>query len=49
MEIKKAEQPKETKPNENSSINKSEFFKGVKFALDELAKGKTVEEILAAL
>ena len=43
------EQPKETKPNENSSINKSEFFKGVKFALDELAKGKTAEEILAAL
>lgn len=48
-EIKKAEQPKETKPNENSSINKSEFFKGVKFALDELAKGKTAEEILTAL
>ena len=48
-EIKKAEQPKETKPNENFSINKSEFFKGVKFALDELAKGKTAEEILTAL
>ena len=46
---KEAEQPKETKPNENSSINKSEFFKGVKFALDELAKGKTAEEILTAL
>ena len=45
-EVKKAEHPKD---NKNSSINKSEFFKGVKFALDELAKGKTAEEILAAL
>ena len=48
-EVKKAEHPKITKTVENSSINKSEFFKGVKFALDELAKGKTAEEILAAL
>lgn len=48
-EVKKTEHSKENKNNENLSINKSEFFKGVKFALDELAKGKTVEEILAAL
>lgn len=48
-EVKKAEHPKDNKNNKNSSINKSEFFKGVKFALDELAKGKTAEEILAAL
>ena len=37
------------KNNEKLSINKSEFFKGVKFALDELSKGKSAEEILAAL
>lgn len=48
-EVKKAEHPKDNKNNKNSSTNKSEFFKGVKFALDELAKGKTAEEILAAL
>ena len=48
-EVKKVEHPKITKTVENSSIKKSEFFKGVKFALDELAKGKTAEEILAAL
>ena len=48
-EVKKAEHPKDNKNNKNSSINKSEFFKGVKFTLDELAKGKTAEEILAAL
>ena len=48
-EVKKAEHPKNNKNNKNSSINKSDFFKGVKFALDELAKGKTAEEILAAL
>ena len=48
-EVKKAEHPKDNKNNKNSSINKSDFFKGVKFALDELAKGKTAEEILAAL
>lgn len=48
-EVKKAEHPKENKTNENSSINKAEFIKGVHFALDELAKGKTAEEILAAL
>lgn len=48
-EVKKAEYPKELKTEENSSINKAEFIKGVHFALDELAKGKTAEEILAAL
>ena len=48
-EVKKAEHPNDNKNNKNSSINKSEFFKGVKFTLDELAKGKTAEEILAAL
>ena len=48
-EVKKAEQPKESKTDKNSFINKSEFIKGVHFALDELAKGKTAEEILAAL
>ena len=49
--VKKAEHPKEikTKINENSSISKPEFFKDVKFALDEIANGKTAEEILAAL
>ena len=48
-EVKKAEHPKITKTVENSAINKSEFFKGVKFALDEIANGKTAKEILAAL
>ena len=48
-EVKKAEHPKESKTEENSSIDKSEFIKGVHFALDELANGKTAEEILAAL
>ena len=48
-EVKKAEHPKTIKTDTNSSINKSEFLKGVKFALDELANGKTAEEILAAL
>ena len=47
--VKKAEHPKELKTDENSSPNKTEFCKGVHFALDELAKGKTVEEILAVL
>lgn len=46
-EVKKAEHPKEN--NEKLFINKSEFFKGVKFALDELAKGKSAEEIFASL
>ena len=48
-EVKKAEHPNDNKNNKNSSINKSEFFKGVKFALDEIANGKTAKEILAAL
>lgn len=48
-EVKKAEHPNENKNNEKKSINKSEFFKGAKFALDELSKGKSAEEILAAL
>ena len=48
-EVKKAEHPKESKTDENSSINKTEFIRGVHFALDELANGKTAEEILAAL
>ena len=47
--VKKAEHPKKLKTDENSSPNKTEFCKGVHFALDELAKGKTVEEILAVL
>lgn len=48
-EVKKAMHPKESKTDENSSINRTEFIRGVKFALDELANGKTTEEILAAL
>ncbi|MBO4859766.1 MAG: ParB N-terminal domain-containing protein [Treponema sp.] len=44
--LKQSEKPKEQKPE---NINKVEFSKGVRFALDELANGKTAEEILAAL
>ena len=57
VKLKQSEKPKEQKPersqenknNEKLSISKSEFLKGVHFALDELANGKTAEEILAAL
>ncbi|EID84291.1 putative transcriptional regulator [Treponema sp. JC4] len=48
-EVKKAEHPITIKSNANSSINKSEFIKGIKFALNEIANGKNAEEILAAL
>ena len=44
--LKQSEKPKEQKPE---NINKVEFSKGVRFALNELAKGKTTEEILATL
>ena len=37
------------KKSERQVQKMRELFKGVKFALDELAKGKTAEEILAAL
>lgn len=45
-EVKKTEQPKTHK---TEIINKDAFCEGVKFALNELAKGKSAEEILAAL
>lgn len=48
-EVKKAEHQKENKDVGMPSIDKSEFCKGVHFALDELANGKTAEEILATL
>ena len=47
--VKKAEHPKENKDVGMPPIDRSEFIKGVHFALDELANGKTAEEILAAL
>lgn len=45
-EVKKNEEPKQIK---SVKICTNDFCKGVKFALDELAKGKTAEEILAEL
>lgn len=53
-EIKKtekpAEQPTKAKVSANSkAVNSAEFIEGVKFALDELAMGKTAEDILASL
>ncbi len=45
-EIKKSEKPVS---DESRKINKSEFIKGVQFALQELEQGKTAEEILASL
>lgn len=47
--VKEFKHLKNFKTYSHSSIIKAEFNKGVKFALDELAKGKTAEEILAAL
>ena len=47
--VKEFKHLKNNKTYEKSSIVKAEFIKGVKFALDELAKGKTAEEILASL
>ena len=47
--VKEFKHLKNYKTYEKSSIVKAEFNKGVKFALDELAKGKTAEEILASL
>lgn len=43
VKLKQSEKPKA------ETINKDEFCKGVRFALDELANGKTAAEILAAL
>ncbi|MCQ2240913.1 ParB/RepB/Spo0J family partition protein [Treponema sp.] len=47
--VKEFKHLKNYKTYEKSSIVKAEFNKGVKFALDELEKGKTAEEILASL
>ncbi len=46
VEIKKTEHPKHY---ETLDINNQEFRKGVKFALDEISKGKTSDEIISTL
>ena len=51
-EIKKAEHainPKLSDNSPNSEIAISEFEKGVHFALEEIAKGKTSDEIINTL